>query len=104
MLPWSLSTDRLSTDAAADGPDPMIASAASALPDRLADHDSFGDSLDRALRTLPLRQRQVFLLRAWEGMDVADTAQALRISGGSVKTHYFRALAALRAALEPYDE
>lgn len=99
MLPWSPASNEV-----ADGPDPAVSSAQSTLPDRIADQDRFGDALDHALRALPLRQRQVFLLRAWEGLDVAETAQALRISSGSVKTHYFRALAALRAALETYDE
>lgn len=56
-------------------------------------------ALDAALRALPDRQRQAFLLRVWQGLSVADTARVMELAQGSVKTHLFRALAALRATL-----
>ena len=65
---------------------------------RLADNQATR-ALDAALGHLPLRQRQAFLLRMWEGLDVATTATTMRCSQGSVKTHLSRALTALRRAL-----
>lgn len=67
--------------------------------ERLAQREAM-NRLESALRELPRRQREAFVLRIWEGFDVERTAQAMGCSGGSVKTHLSRALVALRKQLE----
>jgi len=63
-----------------------------------------GAAIEAALQTLPERQRQAFVLRLWEGFDVAQTAQIMRCSEGSVKTHLSRALSAMRLKLSDHYE
>jgi len=55
--------------------------------------------IDKELQRLPLRQREAFLLRYWEELDVAETAAVMGCSQGSVKTHCSRAARALATAL-----
>ena len=55
--------------------------------------------IDDEIKKLPQRQREAFLMRYWEDMDVAETAAAMGCSEGSVKTHCSRATHALAAAL-----
>jgi len=58
------------------------------------------ETIEKALRQLPERQRQAFILRYWEEMDVAEAAAVMGCSQGSVKTHCSRATHALAALLK----
>ncbi|MCD6662789.1 MAG: RNA polymerase sigma factor [Comamonas sp.] len=53
------------------------------------------EAIETAIGQLPARQREAFLMRYWEEMDVAETAAAMGCSEGSVKTHCFRAVQTL---------
>lgn len=59
-----------------------------------------GDQLMAALATLPDRQREVIVLRYYSDLSEAQIAEALDISTGSVKTHAYRGLRALRDRME----
>jgi len=69
--------------------------------ERLTDSQSYAD-MAAAVKRLPQRQREAFMLRVLEGLDVAETAQAMGCSEGSVKTHLSRALQRLRDQLEDW--
>jgi RNA polymerase sigma-70 factor, ECF subfamily len=55
--------------------------------------------IETALQKLPARQREAFVLRYWEEMSVAETAESMGCSEGSVKTHCSRALHTMAALL-----
>ena len=56
--------------------------------------------IEQSIARLPARQREAFLLRYWEELDVAETAAAMGCSQGSVKTHCSRAVHALAEMLK----
>jgi RNA polymerase sigma factor (sigma-70 family) len=56
--------------------------------------------IENEVQKLPSRQREAFLMRYWQDMDVAETAEAMGCSEGSVKTHCSRATHTLAAALQ----
>ena len=81
-------------DPIATAPDPL----ARAPEDVIANREAMID-LEAAIRALPARQQEAFMLRTFEGLDVAGTASAMGCSEGSVKTHYSRAIHSLRDKL-----
>ena len=65
----------------------------------LVERDQVVKIIEQEVSRLPTRQREAFLLRYWEDLDVAETAAAMKCSEGSVKTHCSRATQALAKAL-----
>ncbi|MDH4316090.1 MAG: RNA polymerase sigma factor [Gammaproteobacteria bacterium] len=68
-------------------------------PDQQLESREAMKGLEVALTALPRRQQEAFVLRTFEGLDVAGTAAAMGCSEGSVKTHYSRAVHSLRDSL-----
>ena len=69
-------------------------------PEAMARAAEIGDHVRRALDVLSDTQREVFVLRHYEGFQLADIAETLGCSVGSVKVHLFRAVRKLRRELE----
>ncbi|MDJ0711508.1 MAG: RNA polymerase sigma factor [Woeseiaceae bacterium] len=86
-------------DPVASAPDPI-----GRAPEQELSNDEAMQSLEVAVHALPARQREAFMLRTFEGLDVRGTAVAMGCSEGSVKTHYSRAIHSLRDTLGDYDE
>ncbi len=81
-------------DVVAAAPDP-----AGRSPDEELENSEAMQDMESAVHELPNRQREAFMLRTFEGLDVAGTAVAMGCSQGSVKTHYSRAIHTLRDKL-----
>jgi len=83
----------------------VLADGASVPPPPAADRPAGLDEvLVRAIRSLPLRQREVITLRVFFDLDTEATATTLGISPGTVGVHLHRALAALRAQIPSFSD
>ena len=69
-------------------------------PERRLQSGEIVSAIEEALQRLPARQREAFILRYWEELDVAETASAMGCSQGSVKTHCSRATHSIAAFLK----
>ncbi len=103
---WTVLLSALFPNREEDDPDPLETLAAASRTTRAdgpleaLENSQLVDLIDIEIQKLPARQRQAFLLRYWEDLDVAETALAMGCSEGSVKTHCSRATHALAAALK----
>jgi RNA polymerase sigma-70 factor (ECF subfamily) len=86
--------DPLETLEAADGSNPQNS------PAEQLEQSQVIEIIEQELTRLPERQRQAFIMRYWEELDVAETAKVMGCSEGSVKTHCSRATHALAIALK----
>ncbi|PLY01521.1 MAG: RNA polymerase sigma factor [Desulfuromonas sp.] len=84
-----------------DGPDPLenMVDERAEEPDQVLEQKQSFGLLEQSLRKLSAKQQQIFLLRAWEGLSIAETALAMGCSEGTVKSHYFRATERLKTEL-----
>jgi RNA polymerase sigma-70 factor (ECF subfamily) len=69
-------------------------------PDEQLERSQLIEIIEQEIAKLPGRQREAFIMRYWEELDVAETASVMGCSEGSVKTHCSRAVHALAAALK----
>jgi len=83
-------------------PEEWVAQTLFPEPDVQVHSDRLGERLVALISELPLRQQQAIVLRAWEGYNIAQTADIMQCSEGSVKTHFSRAIHSLREKLGDY--
>jgi RNA polymerase sigma-70 factor, ECF subfamily len=102
---WTTLLSNLGMGGEDDDGDPLetleveVHSNVSASPAEQLEQSQVMATIEDAVKALPDRQREAFLLRYWEELDVSETAKAMGCSEGSVKTHCSRATHALAKVL-----
>lgn len=71
-------------------------------PAKAAENKELRGQIRKAIRQLPPKQRQIFILRHWDGLSLKDIAAIVGRSDGTVKAHLFHAHRNLRKHLRPY--
>jgi len=103
---WTTLLSSLSPGREEDEPDPLETlehgadSNAEEAPAVLFERSQVLEIIEQELARLPERQRQAFIMRYWDELDVAETARVMGCSEGSVKTHCSRAAHTLAVALK----
>jgi len=92
-------TDQPDTVAEAELPDGEPREDQFSAPESALHSADLARRIEQAMRSLPWRQRQVFLLREQKGLSIKETADVLGCSENSVKQHHFRAMRLLREQL-----
>jgi len=82
----------------------LYSKVSSDMPDKQVERMELGREIAKAVDQLPPRQKQVWLLRYYEGMALKEIAKELELRIGSVKAHLFNATRTLRKLLTPYVE
>ncbi|MCD6508652.1 sigma-70 family RNA polymerase sigma factor [Candidatus Poribacteria bacterium] len=71
-------------------------------PDDKVEREELRRKIEEAIDSLPDMQRQVFILRHYEGLSLKEIAGVLNRSIGTVKANLFHATRKLREILSPY--
>ena len=72
-------------------------------PDVMLDSLELNEAMQHGLEQLSFKQQQALVLRLWQGLSVKETAEAMGVSEGSVKTHLSRAVKEMRVQLQGFD-
>ena len=104
ILGWLPGSYQNKDEAEREDPFQNVADTETSQPDVHLERLQNVERLQVAIQKLPRRQSEAFVLRCWEGLSTAETAATMQCSEGSVKTHYSRAMRALRVQLSTKDE